>query len=117
MSLVIETPTRITDPLTGDTVEGPPTIETTNRGYIAPAPVAQVGWQTEMLATQQTVQSLSTVMVPPDVTIEARSVVTDPRDGSRHAVTGKPARRYNLSGEHNFTACSVRWISDMQGVT
>ncbi|APU20946.1 hypothetical protein [Actinoalloteichus sp. GBA129-24] len=115
--LIVETPTRITDPLTGDAVDGPPTIEMTDRGYIEAAPVAQVGWQTEMLATQQTVQSLSTVMVPPEVAITAGSTVIDPRDGSRHKVVGKPAIRRNLAGEHNFTSCAVRWISDMQGVT
>jgi hypothetical protein len=100
----------VEDPVSGNTRPGPPTVtETTAR--ISQAPVANVGGQIELLAEQNTVISLWTVLVPAGATLESNSTVTD-ESGRVFAITGQVAERPNHKPQ--FRAAAARLISDMQ---
>lgn len=98
------------DPVSGNQVLGSPTVETV-RARISQSPVANVGAQVELLASQNTVISVWTVIVPPGTLMTAQSTVTD-EDGRKFAVMGDVADRPNH--KPLFRAAAARLISDMQ---
>lgn len=83
----------------------------TVRARISQSPVANVGSQVELLATQHTVISFWTVIVPAGTVMTSQSTVTD-EDGRKFAVTGDVADRPNHRPQ--FRAAAMRLISDMQ---
>lgn len=98
------------DPVTGNERPGTPTVETV-RARISQSPVANVGAQVELLASQHTVISFWTVLVPVGTVMTAQSTVTD-EDGRKFAITGDVADRPNH--RPMFRAAAARLISDMQ---
>ena len=111
-TLEISTPGPSTvDPVTGNEVPGAPIVET-GPGRISQSPVANVGSQIELLAQQDTVISIWSVLVPPWRTMTSRSTVTDVETGRKFAIAGDVAGR----PDHKpiFLAAAARLISDMQ---
>lgn len=110
-AVTIRTPNPSTvDPVTGNEAPGPPTVVTT-RARISQAPVANVGSQVELLAEQNTVISMWTVIVPAGTVLSASSTVTD-EAGRIFQITGDVADRPNHRPV--FRAAAARLISDMQ---
>lgn len=107
----ITTPGPLTvDPVTGNQIPGPSTVESV-RARISQSPVANVGSQFELLAAQNTVISLWTVIVPAGTVMTSQSTVLD-EQGRTFTVEGDVADRPN----HRplFRAAAARLISDMQ---
>jgi hypothetical protein len=98
------------DPVSGSEIPGTPTVETA-RARISQAPVANVGSQVELLAQQNTVISLWTVIVPPGTVMTSQSTLVDDQ-GRRFQVTGDVADRPNHRPQ--FRAAAARLISDQQ---
>jgi hypothetical protein len=98
------------DPLTGNQVPGMPTVETA-RARISQSPVANVGSQFELLAEQNTVISLWTLIVPAGTLITSQSTVLD-EQGRKFSVEGDIADR--PTHRPVFRAAAARLISDMQ---
>lgn len=109
--ITIRTPgSPVVDPETGNSRPGLPTTATT-RAYLSQRPVADVGSQIELLASQQTTITLWTVIVPRGTVLTSASTFTD-EQGRGFAVTGEPADRPNRRPQ--FRAAAARLISDMQ---
>lgn len=106
----ITTPGPSTVNSSGNQVPGTPTVETV-QAWISQSPVANVGAQVELLAEQNTVISLWTVLVPKGTTLTSQSTVVDDA-GRTFAVTGDVADRPNHKPV--FRAAAARLISDMQ---
>jgi hypothetical protein len=107
----ITTPGSSTEnPVTGNQIPGSPTVQTV-RARISQAPVANVGSQVELLAQQNTVISLWTVIVPAGTDLTSSSIVVD-EDGRKFQITGDVADRPNHRPV--FRAAAARLISDMQ---
>lgn len=98
------------DPVTGLETSTPATV-VTSPARISQAPVANLASQVELLAEQNTVISMWTVIVPAGTTMTATSTVADDR-GRTFAITGEPADRPNH--KPLFRAAAARLISDMQ---
>ena len=110
--LKISTPTPpTTDPDSGNDRPGRP-VEETVRGRLSQAPVANVGGQVELLAAQNTVVSLWTVLVKGNVTLTSQSEVEDLDTGRHFRIVGEVALRPDRHPK--FKAASARLISDMQ---
>lgn len=109
----VETPWKSTvDPATGLQTAGPATIVQT-RARLSQVAVANVGSQVELLADQNTVISLWSVLVTADVPMDSTSrVVTE--DGTERVfqITGDVADR--PFHKPLFRAAAARLISDMQ---
>lgn len=109
--VTIETPgSPYVDPETGNSRPGLPTTAQT-RAYLSQRPVADIGSQIELLATQSTTVSLWTLLVPKGTVLTADSRVTD-ENGHRFEVAGEPANR--PTHRPQFRAAALRLISDMQ---
>lgn len=98
------------NPETGNPTPGPVTAVST-KAYLSQRPVADVGSQVELLATQHTTITLWTLIVPKGTLLTSESWVTDSA-GSRYAVVGVPADRPKR--RPRFRAAALRLISDMQ---
>lgn len=99
------------DPVSGNLVPGPPTVET-GRVRISQAAVANVGSQFELMAGQHTVISMWTVLIEvPGPVVTSETVGVDDR-GRKFAMTGDVADRPNHKPV--FRAAAARLISDMQ---
>ena len=110
-TVLISTPGPSTvDPVTGNPVPGTATV-VSSPARISQAPVANVGSQVELLAEQNTVISLWTVMVPAGTVMRSDSTVTDDL-GRRFTITGEVADRPHHRPQ--FRAAAARLISDMQ---
>jgi hypothetical protein len=79
---------------------------------LSQAPVANVGGQVELLATQDTVISLWTILTGPHSGLTSDSEVTDEDTGRRFTIAGQVARRPDRHPK--FLAAAARLISDMQ---
>lgn len=74
--------------------------------------VANISQQAELLATQNTVISLWTILTGPDSGLTSNSVVEDEATGRRFTIAGEVARRPDK--HPRFLAAAARLISDMQ---
>lgn len=74
--------------------------------------MANISQQAELLATQNTVISLWTILTGPNSTLASNSVVEDEDTGRKWVVAGEVARRPDRRPK--FLAASARLISDMQ---
>lgn len=81
-------------------------------GRLSQSPVANLGSQVELLATQSTTISMWTVLVIPTATLTSRTTVTDQATGRIYRVEGEVARRPDHRPQ--FLAAAARLISDMQ---
>lgn len=107
----ITTPGPVTvNPATGLPETGPETVETA-RARISQSPVANVGAQIELLAEQNTVISLWTVIVPAGTAMTSQSTLVDDQ-GRKFAIAGDVADRPHH--KPLFRAAAARLISDMQ---
>lgn len=98
------------DPDTGNPVAGPGTV-TDTQAWLSQKSTVDVGAQIELLATQNTVISLWTLLVPLDVDITSASTVVDSQ-GRKFVVVGYPADRPDPRPQ--WRAAALRLISDMQ---
>jgi hypothetical protein len=87
-------------------------VVTATLAYLSQRPVADVGSQIELLATQDTTITLWTVLVPASVPMTSASTFVEDATGRVFAVTGEPADRPNHRPQ--FRAAAARLISDMQ---
>lgn len=117
----ISTPAASTeDPATGNQTPGTPvTVEAT--AWIAQRPTAVLAAAAELNATQDTVISLATILVPPGTVLSATSTVVDVdgvvngQPGAVYRVEGQPADRYSgVARKIVFRAAALRLISDLQ---
>jgi hypothetical protein len=108
--VTITTPGPTTVDPNGVQVQGSPTVETL-RARISQRPVADVGSQFELLAQQNTVISMWTVLVPAGTVLTSTSTVVD-ETGRTFSITGDVADRPNHRPQ--FRAAAARLISDMQ---
>jgi hypothetical protein len=100
------------DPATGLPTTGPPTIVQT-RARLSQVAVANVGSQIELLADQNTVISLWSVLVYADVPMDSTSrVVTEDGTDRVFQITGDVADR--PFHKPLFRAAAARLLSDMQ---
>lgn len=112
-TVVVRTPGEPgTDEVTGNPIPGP-TVDVATRAYLAQRPVMITSGSEELGATQDTVITTYTLLVPYDVVITSESTVAD-EDGTVYQVEGHPAPRSGLGRRPNFIAASLRRISDMQ---
>lgn len=110
--LRITTPTpSTTDPDSGNDRPGVP-IPQTVRGRLSQSPVANVGGQTELLATQDTVISLWTVLVSGSTVLTPQSIVEDLDTARKFQIVGEVALRPDRHPK--YKAAAARLISDMQ---
>lgn len=117
----ISTPgTPTVDPVTGNQTPGTPVTATTS-AWLAQRPVGVLAAAAELNATQDTVISLATILIPPDTVLTADSTVEDVdgavngQPGAVYRVEGQPADRY--SGKSRtivFRAAALRLVSDLQ---
>lgn len=111
-TVTISTPGPSTvDPVTGNERPGTSTTATVP-AWLSQRPVADVGSQIELLATQNTTISLWTLLVPVGTVLTSKSSFTD-ESGQRYVVVGQPANRPDFP-PHQFRAAAARLISDMQ---
>lgn len=111
--LTITTPQDPTiDPTTGLETTPPPIVEADVRARLSQGPVANVGGQIELLATQNTTISLWTILVVPGTTMTDRSSAVDQKTGRKFKVEGDVADRPDYRPQ--FRAAAARLISDMQ---
>lgn len=110
-TVTIRTPPEVVvDPLSGN--ERPlPATPVTSPAWLAQKPVGQTGAQEELLATQDTLVSLWTLLVPAGTTLTSKSTVTDSQS-RRFQVVGEVADRPNHKPQ--FRAAALRLISDLQ---
>ena len=87
-------------------------METGVPARLSQASVANISQQAELLATQNTVISLWTVLTGPRSTLAANSVVEDEGTGRRFQIAGEVARRPDRHPQ--YLAAAARLISDMQ---
>jgi hypothetical protein len=87
----------------------------------ATAWLAQLAAAAELNATQDTVISLATILIPPGTVLTADSTVEDVdgavngQPGAVYRVEGQPADRYSGIGRMIvFRAAALRLVSDMQ---
>jgi hypothetical protein len=107
----LETPgPKVVNPATG-LEESQTTVRYNVPARLSQAPVANVGSQIELLASQNTTISLWTLQVPPSELLTSQTVAYDD-DGRAFKVVGEPARRPDQRPD--FLVASVRLISDMQ---
>lgn len=110
--LEISTPGPATvDPETGNPRPGTPTVQQV-MGRLSQSPVANIASQFELMATQQTVISLWSVLVPAGTVMTALSTVTEVETGRQLAISGDVADRPHHRPK--FRAAAARLISDMQ---
>lgn len=98
------------DPATGLETAPPPVVASVP-ARLSQKPVADLGSQIELLATQNTTISLWTLLVPPGTVLTARSTVAD-ESAQKYEVVGHPADRPNHRPQ--FRAAALRLISDLQ---
>ena len=99
------------DPVSGNERPGAPVVQHEVPARISQSPVANVGSQVELLASQTTVISMWTVLVGRDTPLSSNSTVTDEQGRVfriEGAVADRPAHR------PTFRAAAARLISDMQ---
>ncbi len=111
-TVTISTPGAPTvDPVSGN--ERPGGLATaTVPAWLSQRPVADVGGQIELLASQNTTISLWTLLVPAGTVLTSSSTFTD-ESGRKYVVIGQPADRPDFP-PHQFRAAAARLISDMQ---
>jgi hypothetical protein len=100
------------DPDTGNPRPGPTIVEE-SQARISQSPVANIGSQVELLATQDTTISFWTIQTPPETsaTMTSKTEVEDSRGRVFHIV-GDVADRPNHRPK--FRAAAMRLISDTQ---
>lgn len=108
------------DPVTGNEVPGTPVVVET-RAWMAQRPVAVLASAAELNATQDTVISLATILVPPGTALTADSTVVDVdgvvngQPAALYRVEGQPADRYSgVRQQIVFRAAALRLVSDLQ---
>lgn len=99
------------DPVSGNERPGSPTILHEVPARLSQAPVANVGGQVELLANQNTVISMWTVLVGRDTPLTSDSIVID-EQGQKYRIEGAVALR--PKHRPTFRAAAARLISDMQ---
>lgn len=110
--VTIETPGPLTpDPVTGNERPGPPTVQHEVPARLSQSPVANVGGQVELLASQNTVISMWTILVDRSTPLSSNSIVTDAM-GQKFRIEGAVALR--PKHRPSFKAAAARLISDMQ---
>lgn len=110
--VTIETPgPSIQDPTSGNERPGPSIVELDVPARLSQNPVANISQQAELMANQQTVISMWTVLVGRDTTLTSASVVID-EQGRRFAIEGAVANRPDRHPK--FRAAAARLISDLQ---
>lgn len=89
--------------------------------WLAQRPVGVLAAAAELNATQATVISLATILIPPDTALNADSTVEDVdgvvngQPGAVYRVEGQPADRYSgIRRTVVFRAAALRLISDLQ---
>lgn len=119
--VLISTPgTPTTDPVTGNETPGTPATVPTS-AWLAQRPVAVLASAAELNASQDTVISLATILVPPGTVLTSDSTVEDVggavngQPGALYRVEGQPADRYSgTSRTVVFRAAALRLVSDIQ---
>jgi hypothetical protein len=99
------------DPVSGNERPGPPTLQYEVPARLSQSPVANVGSQVELLASQKTTISMWTVLVDRSTPLFSDSIVTDEL-GQKFRIEGAVALR--PKHRPTFKAAAARLISDMQ---
>jgi hypothetical protein len=87
-------------------------VETGVPARLSQTSVANISQQAELLATQNTVISLWTILTGPRSGLTSDSIVEDEETGRRFEIAGEVARRPDRHPQ--FLAAAARLISDMQ---
>lgn len=98
--------------MTGNERPGAPSVATGVPARLSQGSVANISQQAELLATQNTVISLWTILTGPHSGLASDSEVTDEDTGRTFVVAGEVARRPDR--HPRFLAAAARLISDMQ---
>lgn len=102
----------VVDPATGLETIPPPHVAPGVAARLSQKPIADLGSQIELLATQDTTISLWSLLVGPREVLTSRSTVVHDASGRRFEVVGQPADRPDHKPQ--FRAAALRLISDMQ---